>query len=59
MLLKCDFLLITSEGVIIRIDRTQIRNVGRVSKGVRLVRLGEGVKVISVAKVEKNTEENE
>ena len=52
-----DIMLITSEGVIIRIDSTQIRNVGRVSKGVRLVRLGEGVKVISVAKVEKGTED--
>ena len=51
-----DVMLITSEGVIIRIDSSQIRNVGRVSKGVRLVRLGDGVRVIGSAKVDKEAE---
>jgi DNA gyrase subunit A len=54
-----DIMLITSEGVIIRIDSSQIRECGRVSKGVRLVRLSEGVQVISIAKVDKETEEGE
>jgi len=54
-----DIMLITSEGVIIRIDSAQIRNVGRVSKGVRLVRLSENVKVISAAKIDKDMEKGD
>lgn len=48
-----DIILITSEGVIIRMDSEEISTYGRVTKGVRLVRLAEGVKVISGASVRK------
>lgn len=49
-----DIILITSEGVIIRMDSEEISTYGRVTKGVRLVRLADGVKVISGASVRKD-----
>lgn len=51
-----DIILITSEGVIIRMDTEEISTYGRVTKGVRLIRLGEGVKVVTVASVQKDDE---
>ena len=53
-----DIILITSEGVIIRIDTEDISTYGRVTKGVRLVRLADGVKVISGASVQKDDAED-
>ncbi len=54
-----DIIIITSEGVIIRIDTADISTLKRVTKGVRLMRLGEGVKIVSAAAVahEEETEE--
>lgn len=49
-----DIILITSEGVVIRIDSEDISTYSRVTKGVRLVRLAEGVKVVSGASVQKD-----
>ena len=46
-----DILLITSEGVIIRLRGGDISTVGRVSQGVKLMNLSEGVSVVGVAKV--------
>ena len=51
-----DIILITSEGVVIRIDSEDISTYSRVTKGVRLVRLAEGVKVVSGASVQKDDE---
>ncbi len=51
-----DLILITSEGVIIRMDTEDISTYGRVTKGVRLMRLGDGVDVVSVASVAKEDE---
>ena len=48
-----DVILITSEGVIIRMDTEDISTFGRVTKGVRLMRLAEGVNVVTVACTEK------
>ena len=45
-----DLMLITSEGVIIRTGCDSIRICGRSSQGVILMRLAEGVKVISLAR---------
>ena len=45
-----DIMLITSEGVVIRLATNEIRSIGRSTAGVRLMRLGEGVNVVSVAK---------
>ena len=54
-----DVILITSEGVIIRMDTEDISTYGRVTKGVRLMRLADGVNVVTVACVQKDDEETE
>ncbi|MBO5505684.1 MAG: DNA gyrase subunit A [Clostridia bacterium] len=54
-----DIILITSEGVVIRMDSCDISTFGRVTKGVRLMRLGEGVSIVSGAKIQKDNEETE
>jgi DNA gyrase subunit A len=46
-----DVIIITSEGIIIRIDTADINTLKRVTKGVRLMRLGDGVKIVSAAAV--------
>ena len=48
-----DILLISDDGIIIRMDVNDINVYGRTAQGVRLMRLGEGVKVISIARAEK------
>lgn len=53
-----DIILITSEGIIIRIDSEDVSVYSRVTKGVRLMRLAEGVSVVTVARVEKERDEN-
>lgn len=50
---KDDVILITSEGVIIRMDTEDISTYGRVTKGVRLMRLADDVNIVTVACVEK------
>ena len=52
-----DIILITSEGIIIRIEANDIRSIGRSTKGVKLMRVSEGVKVVSMGKTAH--EENE
>ncbi|WP_458863112.1 DNA gyrase subunit A [Acidaminobacterium chupaoyuni] len=52
-----DILLITNQGVIIRTGVETIRVCGRVSQGVILMRLDEGVQLISLARAAKEEEE--
>ena len=52
-----DILLITDEGVIIRTPVADIRESGRATQGVRLMRLAEGAKIVCVARAEKEAEE--
>lgn len=54
-----DVILITSEGIVIRMDSEDISTYGRVTKGVRLMRLAEGVEIVSGASVAKDKEEEE
>ncbi len=56
-----DILMITSGGVVIRMDASEISTIGRNTQGVRLMRLDEGVKVVSVSVTDKaeETEETE
>ena len=54
-----DIILITSEGVIIRMDADDISTYGRVTKGVRLVRLGKDVTVVAMASVTKEDDDDE
>ncbi len=52
-----DVVMVTSEGVIIRINSEDISTYGRVTRGVKLMRLGEGVKITSVARIEKDADD--
>ncbi|MGN1098625.1 MAG: DNA gyrase subunit A [Clostridia bacterium] len=52
-----DILMITNEGVVIRISAAEISTIGRSTKGVRLMRLAEDVKVVSMAKTEHSEDE--
>ncbi len=54
-----DIMLITSEGVIIRMESEEISTYGRVTKGVRLMRLADGVKILTVESVKKDEEPEE
>jgi len=54
-----DLMLITNEGTIIRIPLDSISVVGRVTKGVRLMRLDEGSKIVSVTATEQEPEDAE
>lgn len=54
-----DLMLITSEGVVIRMHVDEISRVGRHTQGVRLMRLADGLKVVSVALTERYVEETE
>lgn len=60
-----ELLLITSEGVIIRINVSQISSLGRYAQGVKLINVNEGVQVVCIAKVapdiddEDSTEDQE
>lgn len=47
-----DIMLITSEGVIIRMAAADINTFGRVTKGVTMMRLDDGVKIVGVALTE-------
>ena len=54
-----DVLMISDDGTIIRMPTADINIYGRVAQGVRVMRLKDGVRVISVARAEKEqTEEN-
>jgi len=53
----CDVMMISDDGVIIRMAADSISRYGRVTKGVILMRLSEDVHVISVACTEKEQEE--
>ncbi len=48
-----DLMIITSDGIIIRMDINSISQMGRVTKGVRLINLKEKNKVASVSIIEK------
>ena len=52
-----DVLLITSGGVVIRMDAAEISTIGRNTQGVRLMKLDDGVKVVSVSLTDKTEEE--
>ena len=52
-----DLLVISDDGTIIRMAVEGISVLGRATQGVRLMRVAEGSRVISVARTEKETEE--
>ena len=57
-----DLMIITDQGIVIRISADKVSKMSRVTQGVRLMNLREGQKVATVSVVEKdeeNTNENE
>lgn len=54
-----EIMLITSEGVIIRLRGADISTIGRVSQGVKLMNLDEGVSVVGIAKITEDDIESE
>ena len=54
-----DILLITDEGTIIRTAADSIRVCGRATQGVRLMRVGEGSRIVGVARAEMEEEDDE
>ncbi|MGP4059671.1 DNA gyrase subunit A [Halobacillus sp. H74] len=54
-----DVMIITASGVLIRMPLESISETGRNTQGVRLIRLGEGEEVATVARVESEKEEDE
>ena len=55
-----EIMLMTSEGIIIRLRGRDISSIGRVSQGVKLINLDEGVSVIGIAKIsEEDIKEEE
>ncbi len=54
-----DLILIASDGIIIRIPASQINIVSRTSKGVRVMKVQEGEKVVSAIAVRKSEDEEE
>ncbi len=54
-----DIMIITSDGVIIRTGVEEISMFGRVTQGVRVMKLQDGVNVVSIAKADKEETEEE
>ena len=54
-----EIMIITTEGIIIRIACSEISILGRITSGVKLINLSEGVKVASFAKVREKKEEEQ
>ena len=51
-----EIMMITTAGIIIQIRMNEIRNYGRITSGVKLMNLDEGVTIVKVAKVREMTE---
>jgi len=54
-----DLMSITSDGVIIRMKTDEISEFGRVTQGVRVMKIADDVKVVAIASAEKEDEESE
>ena len=52
-----DVMMITSDGIIIRTDTNEISMFGRVTQGVRVMKLADDIKVVSIAKAKKEEED--
>ncbi|MDO5798455.1 MAG: DNA gyrase subunit A [Eubacteriales bacterium] len=54
-----EIMMITTEGIIIRLQCSDISILGRITSGVKLINLSKGVTVASFAKVREKEEENQ
>jgi DNA gyrase subunit A len=54
-----ELMVITSKGMMLRTDLSAVREIGRATQGVRLIRLDEDDRVVAVAKIVKEEEGDE
>jgi DNA gyrase subunit A len=54
-----ELMLITAKGIMLRTAVSETREIGRATQGVRLIRLDDGDKVVSVARVAKDEDSSE
>ena len=54
-----DLMLVTDDGVVIRIDVAEVPIYSRVTQGVRVMRLDEGVRLVTITRADKEPEEAE
>ncbi|HOW17553.1 MAG TPA: DNA gyrase C-terminal beta-propeller domain-containing protein, partial [Phycisphaerae bacterium] len=52
-----ELMLITARGIMLRTDLSQVREIGRATQGVRLIRPEEGDKVVAVARIARDENE--
>jgi DNA gyrase subunit A len=52
-------ILITANGILMRMDLGELREIGRATQGVRLIRVDSGDRVVAVAKIVTEREERE
>ena len=53
-----EILVVTEGGMLIRMNAAEIRRIGRATQGVRIIRLKEGDRVVSVARAEASEDED-
>ncbi len=53
-----ELMLITAQGIMLRTEVSQLREIGRATQGVRLIRPDEADKVVSVARIAKDEDES-
>ena len=54
-----DLLLISSDGILIRMAASDVSLIGRSTQGVRLMRLSDGVDIVNLATADKEPEAEE
>ena len=54
-----DLMIMTSEGIVIRLPMEQVKEAGRATQGVRLIRVNDGSVVSSISVVDKTDESEE
>jgi DNA gyrase subunit A len=54
-----EVMIITQMGKLIRLNTEQLRTIGRVTQGVRLITLADGERVVSIAKIMESEDEDE
>ena len=54
-----DIMLIASDGVVIRLHTHEINSYKRRTQGVRIMRMEDGVKLVSIAQTERESENEE
>ena len=59
MFLNEDAMIITNEGIIIRLSLDKVANYGRNTKGVRLINLSDSDAIVSKVTIVEKEEENE